>query len=272
MLHIPARATRRACWLAAIGLGLAGLTSASLLTTQEPVEEARAVMEKWVDTKRVLSQEKRDWQLGREILGDRIELVKRELESLRAGIAEAQASIAEADSKHGELAAEKQRLAAAAGQLEALVPGLESRLRALLLRLPEPLLERVAPLSQRLPEAEETEVDASLGERFQNLVGILNEANKFHGEVSVASEVRSVAGGRSSEVTALYLGLGQGFYVTGDDTQAGVRRAGDGAWTWRPIQGSQAEALATAADIRRAIRVLSNELPASFVKLPVEID
>ena len=40
--------------------------------------------------------------------------------------------------------------------------------------------------------------------RFQNVVGILSQVNKYHREIHVETEVRDIGGGRQAEVATLY--------------------------------------------------------------------
>lgn len=226
--------------------------------------QARAALEQYVETRRIISEEKRDWALGREMLDDRIDLVRREIESLREKIGRAEASIAEADTKRGELLADNERQKATAAGLEASIGLMEDRTRALLGRLPETLREKVAPLSQRLPKAGEPS-GLSLSERFQNVVGVLNEINKFHREITVTSEVRDLPDGTTAEVTVMYVGISQAYYVNGDGTTAGVGSGGADGWIWKP-----ADAYAT--EIAQAISIRKNEGIAAFVPLPLAID
>ncbi|MGQ0552974.1 MAG: DUF3450 family protein [Planctomycetota bacterium] len=228
------------------------------------VDGARAALEKWVETRRIVSAERRDWALGREILSDRIALVRREIDSLRGSISEAEQSIAEADRKRAELVADNERLQQAGQSLRGTVVTLEASTRSLLQRLPDPIRERVKPLSQRLPD-EGAESKLSLGERFQNVVGILNEVNKFQREITVTSEVRTLPSGAQAEVTALYVGIGQAYYVSGDGRSAGVGRASAEGWIW-------SEANAAAAEIAAAIAIHKNEQVADFVQLPFQLD
>lgn len=231
------------------------------------VDRARATLERWVETRRVLSRERQDWEVGRQTLEDRIELVKSESEAVAGRLAEARESIAQADEKRAALVEEDEELKAVSASLAEVVAGLEERTRALLRRLPDPLRETVKPLSQRLPAAGEdpAELRLSLGERFQNVIGILNEVEKFHREVRVTSEVRPLGNGTTAEVTALYLGLSQGYYVSADGLHAGVGQAGPEGWEWRAAD----EAARAVAD---AVAILQNEKVAEFVGLPIRID
>ncbi len=238
--------------------------SRSATRTAEAIGDARATLERWVETRKLLSQEKLDRALGREVLQDRIRLVEREISGLRASIESAQASISESDRKRDELLAEKERLVQASGGLVTVVTELERRLQQLLVRLPDPIRERVKPLSQLLP-AEGAEAKVALDQRFRNVLGILNEVDKFSREITLVSEVRALADGTSAEVTTLYLGISHGFYVNGPGTLAGVGSGTASGFEWR----STPEA---APAITAAIAILNNERVAEFVALPVRID
>jgi hypothetical protein len=228
------------------------------------VDDTRAALEKWVQVRRIISQERRDWALGRQILTERIELVGHEAESLRSKVREAEASITEADKARAGLIEENERLKKASDALVAAAAALEVRTRELLRRLPEPLRERVKPLSQRIPE-DPKDTKLSLSLRFQNIVGILNEVNKFNREITITSEVRPLPDGTSAEVTALYIGLGQGYYVGANNQVAGIGTASPDAWVWTPANEA-------APTIAKVIAILKNEQVASFVKLPIKVD
>jgi FtsZ-binding cell division protein ZapB len=227
------------------------------------VDDTRSALEKWVETRRILSKEQQEWQLGKEMLTDRIEVVKHEIESLRGKSGDADKSVTEADKKKADLAHENESLLQASASLQSTVVALEERTRGLLARLPDPIRERVKPLSQRIPDdAQKTRL--SLGERFQNIVGILNEVDKFHREITVTSEVRKLGDGSSAEVTALYLGVSQGYYVTKKGDAAGIGSASADGFVWTPAD-------AAAPAIAHAIAILKNEKVAEFVLLPLRI-
>lgn len=233
---------------------------------QEPdrIGLARAEIEQWVETRRIISAEQRDWELGRQVLNDRIAMVQREIDALRVRIGEADASIGEADKKRAELDAENQRLQDASSALDGTVAGLEARTRELLPQLPEPIRERVRPLSQALP-VDPANTALPLARRYQNVVGILNAVNKFQREIAVTSEVRELGDGTRAEVTVFYLGIGRAFYASADGRYAGVGSGGAEGWAWQPADEA-------AAAVVRAIAILKNEATAAFVRLPLRIE
>jgi hypothetical protein len=232
--------------------------------TAAGVSDARAVLDNWVQTRRILSQEQRDWDLGRETLVDRTELVQREIESLRGRIGDAQTSIGEAEKKLADLQARNGALADAASGLRDTVAQMESRTQDLLARLPEPIRARVRPLSQRFPDSA-AETGLSLSERFQNVIGVLNEVNKFQRDVTATSEVRTLGDGGTAEVTAVYLGVATGWYATARGDAAGVGSGGPEGWTWRPIDEA-------APAVAAVVAIMKNEQPAAFVPLPITVD
>lgn len=247
--------------MASVGL----LCSAAVLPSRadNDVDQARAALEKWVDTRRVISLEQRDWTLGKEILESRVEVLEREIESLSTRVRDVEGSIAEADKKRAELVADNDRLKQSSAALVATVAGFEARTRDLLRRCPDPIQDRVKPLSQRLPEAG-AETKLSLSERFQNVVGIMNEVDKFSGDIALTSEVRALGDGTTAEVAAVYLGLGQGYYASTNGLHGGVGTAGPEGWTWTPANDA-------APDIARVIAILKNDQVADFVALPMRI-
>jgi hypothetical protein len=227
------------------------------------VEDTRKALEKWVETRRLIAEEKRDWALGREMLNERIALVKREIESLRTKIADAEKSIGEAEKKRESLIEENDKLKAASTDLQDTVIALENRTKELLQRLPESIRANVKQLSQQFPE-DPKDSKLSFGIRFQNVVGVLNYLNKRNRDITVTSEVRDLAGGTSAEVTTMYVGVSQAYYVSADGSLAGVGTATADGWVWTPANEA-------APAIAKAIAILKNEKVAEFVRLPVDV-
>ncbi|HSV99554.1 MAG TPA: DUF3450 family protein [Sedimentisphaerales bacterium] len=158
---------------------------------------------------------------------------------------------------------ENDKLKNAAAMLAGVVARLETRTVALVARLPDPIRDHIKPLSQSLPQ-DPNATKLSLAQRFQNVVGILNEVNKFHREITVTSEVRTLADGNAAEVAAVYVGLGQAYYAGANGAAAGVGRPSETGWTWEPANDA-------AGQISDAIAILKNEKVANFVLLPLKV-
>jgi hypothetical protein len=226
------------------------------------IEETRLMMGKWMETQQVITKERKDWQQGREILLGRRELVQQEVTTLEQKISQAQSSVAEAEKKKSDLVAENDQLKAAGAQLTAAVTGLEGEVRRLFKQLPEPIQTKLQPLYQRVPEDPAT-TKVSIAERFQNVLGILNELNKANTEITQSFEVRTLADGKPSEVKVFYVGLAQAYYVS-TKGEAGVGRPTADGWKWEPSK-------AIANDVLLALEILQNKQSPAFVPLPVKL-
>lgn len=231
--------------------------------TTARIESTRDILERWVEARRVLSEEKRDWSLAKDMLESRAEILREELGEVETRVSDAEKSVTEADRKTADLVAKNDALKAAAGELASVAAQLETRTKELVARLPDPIREKIRPLSQRLP-AEPSKSELPLSTRFQNVVGIVNEINKFSREITVTSEVRKLADGSSAEVTAVYLGLAQGFYVGGGGKLAGTGSATEAGWTWNAANEY-------APQIAKVVAILKNENPAEFVPVPLPV-
>lgn len=246
------------------------VSAVSLAFVQDPkkpaekIRDARATLEKWVETRQLISEEKSEWAVARQSLLDRIDLVQSQVDRLKNEIAEDEAGLTEVDEQKVELTDEQEKLKEASAGLAALIDQLEERTVKLIARLPEPIVEKVRPLTQRIPK-DPAATKESLSARFANVAGILNEVNKFHGQVSAHTEVRELADGTEAQVTAMYFGLGQAFYSGGEGGAAGFGTVNpDGGWTWTPASDA-------ADDIHRAIKILNNEEKPGFVRLPIRV-
>lgn len=262
----PLAAPRRRPFLAALlpCAAAAALAAAGSGRVQEPgnPEDTRAILGTWLETERLILAERRDWKLKRELLAEQIALADAQIESMRGSIADAEAALAAAGGERSGLEAELAALDADAAAYAADVAALEERTRALVARLPEAAVERVRSLLPRIPADPATTKEA-VGSRYLTVVGILNSINKFNREITLTSEVRRMADGAAVEVSVLYAGVSQAWYLSSDLRYAGIGTAGPDGWLWIPADER-------AADIARAFAVHSGAEPAAFVGLPLE--
>jgi FtsZ-binding cell division protein ZapB len=227
-----------------------------------PEDDFRAVLDKWVEARRLISQERQDWRTGRELLEDRIGVVRREVEALGEKITQAATETTEVDRKLADLKTENETFKAAGTAMQAAVAELEGELRTLLAQAPEPLREKVKPLTSRLPQ-DSANTKMSLAERFQNAIGVLNELTKANGEITLATEIRNLRGDRPAEVKTVYVGLAQAYYVSAGG-EAGIGHPTEKGWQWEPAN----DLAPTITDI---IQIMQNKAKPRFVAVPVRI-
>ncbi len=246
------------------GVWLAAACMAGAAWAQEPMERAKENLEKWLETQRLISKEEQDWRVGKELLQERIDLIKRESEALREKIAQTKKESAESAAKLAELNAQNETLKNGTKPLTEDIKQLELRTLAILPWTPEPVRMRVAPLCQRIP-ANPADTKLSLSERYQNVIGTLNELNKAARELSVSGEVHKLADGRQVEATVFYIGLSQAYYVNEKSGVAGIGKLGPlGTWVWE-------ERNDLVGPISQVLGIYRSEKPAAYVALPVSV-
>lgn len=261
----PARSRARRPFAALFVCGaVAALAAAGAQAgDQDPVkmDETRAALEKWVQTRQIISKEREDWKVERSLLEQRIGMIEGEIADYRASSAEARASIDEAAATQRELDEKNEALKEASQALEEHVAGLEQRVLALATRFPPPLRKQVDTLLRLVPE-NPAETELGLGQRYQSIVGVLTMANKFNREVHAVPEVRTLPDGTSATVTVLYVGLGQAWYVTEDGMSAGVGTVGEDGWVWNAANEH-------AAAIQSAVAIWEGSEGAEFQLVPL---
>ncbi len=226
------------------------------------IEETRLTLSKWIETQQIISKERNDWQQGKEILQGRIDLVGKEVSQLKDRIAQSEAAVVESQKKRDDLTAQNAQLKEVGAQLATTVTQMEAQVQKLAKLAPEGVATKLLPLLQRIPaDANTTRVSAA--ERFQNVLGILNELNKANSEITIAYEIRQLADGSSSEVQVIYVGLAQAYYLS-PRGEAGIGKPTDNGWVWRPAT-DQAGAIFT------ALEIIQGKHPPEFVGLPISI-
>lgn len=227
------------------------------------LSETRETLGKWVETRQLISQTRSDWQTDRETLEQTIRLFERELASLSDDMAKVSTNSTQVDRERAEALAEQREVTAALDTVKTLAPLLEQKILALSPVFPPPLLEKISPLLKRIPSGG-AETKASALERMQNIVGIVNEADKFNAAVTVANEIQKNPAGAEVQVETLYLGLGQAYFVDKSGEYAGVGVPTPQGWQWTTRKE-------LAGAIQNSLAIYRNAAPAVFVSLPARI-
>jgi FtsZ-binding cell division protein ZapB len=260
----PSRRLGRTLAIAAAATAIAALAAAVAPRQSPPasLEGARLTLSKWIETQQIIAKERNDWAQGKEILEGRIDLVGKEVSVLKEKIAQSEAAVADSNKKRDELLKENGDLKALASQLDGAARSMEAQVQVLAKSMPEGVLTKLQPLLARIP-APGTVARVSTAERFQNVLGILNEMNRANSEISVAYEIRKLADGTSSEVQVIYVGLAQAYYIS-PTGEAGVGVPGPEGWQWSPLPKA-------ASDILFALEIIQGKHSPAFVPLPVTI-
>ena len=233
------------------------------IAAQQSIDETRALLDEWVETNQLISEERQKWRVEQSILSETKILLSNEISSLQESIKELENSTTVADEERSKLTTEKDSLKAASNVVAGKVAALEAKISKLLPFFPEPLTESINPLIRRLPKDPEN-TEAPLGERVQNIVGILNQANKFNNAIKLTSETRKLDNGKEIQVNTLYWGLAIAYYVDSSGNYAGISYPTANGWQASPIEG-------IGPQIKDLISVYEGDEAIQFVEIPAEI-
>lgn len=228
--------------------------------------ETRTALEQWVELRKLISEEATDWRIDRELMADTVDVLGLEMGLLEERILEAEENTTEADKMREELTGENDILKEASRAVEDIMPEMEAQIRELIVRFPDALNERIEQLVKRMPSADRARTTrVALGERVQNVVGILQEVEKFNKQITVVTELKALESGEMAQVKTVYIGLGQGYFVDENAQYAGIVKPTADGWQ-EEIRND------LASSIRDVVKIFENEKLAEFVPLPVEIN
>lgn len=241
-----------------------GVLLASTAEAAGDIQKTRDILEQWVETNQLISEEKNDWLIEESILSDTRNLLNNELDRLKETLRELEATASAADEEREQLSAAKADLSSGSDVIEGSLAALEDQLKSIIKTLPDPLVEKIKPLIRRLPK-DSKDTGLSIGERVQNIVGILSQADKFNTTLTITSESREISEGKFVQVSTLYWGLAMAYYVDDSGSYAGIGLAGANGWEWPEISEAGPR-------IKKLIEIYEGLSDIQFVELPARIN
>lgn len=228
------------------------------------VSEMRERVAQWVQTRQLISRVEADAVASKELLQRTRALHERELASLDDALSRVSTNSTQVSAERTKTEMELAASQAALDRAKEWVTGLERDVLAIKPLFPEPLLDQARPLLDRIPQRPE-ESKATVPERLQVVVALLNEVDKFQQTIAVVGGRRADGSGNEVSVETLYLGLGAAYFTDPTGRVAGMGTPGPEGWKWtlKPELGAR---------IRDAIAVYRNAKPPEFVALPFRID
>ena len=230
----------------------------------DPLAASREALTKWIETQKIISQEQANAKTARLALEGRIALVEAELAEFSGKVSKSSGDIEAEDKRKENLTKELESAKVAPQVLTDGIAQLEEKVKALRHVLPGPVVEKTKALYQRVPENPET-TKVSMAERYQNILGILNETDKANNDLMLTTEVRDLPGTKPTECETLYVGLAQAYFVNADRDFAGVGHPVNGKWQWTRRDD-------LAASIASVFSIMANKGKPKFVHLPATID
>ena len=206
--------------LALTAVALAGVLPLTWAQNTQ-LEETRNVFQELVETRQQIADAQAQWSLQKQSLQDTVELLNLEIELLEERIDATEAESTQAEKDRIRLNGEIEELKEASAVVADVIRSLEGRIVTLMNALPVEVKSKLERLTNRIPDRNtpENRIRASLGERMQNIVGLLNQLEVFNNGVHVLTEVREI-GGQNITIQVLYIGLSQAYFLTGRTTNS----------------------------------------------------
>ena len=224
----------------------------------------KSKMEKWVETRQLVSEERTEWEADRETLRATKKMLQQRRTALVDQISELEGMSTTADDERRDLLLERAEYQRSSLVLKAEIRGMEDAVLAIVPKLPEPLQKKLEPLIVQIPENPET-TKLQLGQRLMNVLGVLAQTEKFNSTTTFVGETRAVESGQKVLVRTLYWGLGQAIYVDGQGELAGTGRPTNDGWVFTKDTAITDEA-------KLLLDIYEGHVDTiEFVKLPIEV-
>ncbi len=221
-------------------------------------KEVQSKLEQWVKTRQLISEESAAWAAEKATLVGLNEVRLRESGQLDEFIAAAGIRVAEVDKQRAALAEDETDLKNWRAGMERQVAALEKQIAPVLRRLPPPLHRKVEEAAIRL---EAPDPEAPLQNRARDILLVLQAYLDFQNTLTVDSDIREIDGTRR-EVSILYMGMAQAWYVDTDGKYSGYGIPSDNGWVWTDDNSF-------APRVRAAIDIQTRRATPSFVTLPL---
>ena len=246
------------------GLAPATASAQSMPTSnQRGIEQLRTQVQEYTELQRIIAEATSQWKVDQSFLGDTIELLTLELDSIESRLDKFKDTGNKTGEKIGTLEDRKEELLGAADTVGKAIVGLEEKIKKLVQRFPPPLVESMAPLLRRIPDDPNSPKAPAIGQRLQNVVGILSVAEKFNTSLHSFGEMQTIEG-KQQQVATIYLGLAASFSINSDADVATVGYPTGDGWEME----SRPE---LAPAIKRFLESYDGVRDPEFVPLSVEI-
>lgn len=231
---------------------------------ESPLEETVNTLDKWVETERLISETKAEWEADKSSMENLISIYTQEIDTLSELIEAAEKDTSAAETRRSELTEQDKSIKEFEAQVEEGLMAAEKAIKGLQPLLPPPLQEELGPLFSTIPDDPKAS-KLSLGQRVQPIVAILTQVQKFNQVVTVVEGFREFEAGRTVQTEKIYFGLGAAYYVDQANEHAGYGVLGPDGWEWQDN-----DELITA--VRNFIDIYRGTQQAKYVELPVSVN
>ncbi|WP_416305434.1 DUF3450 family protein [Neptunicella sp. SCSIO 80796] len=243
--------TPRSCGL------LVGLLICS--SQAQTVNQTEKLVGQWLDIERQTAALQQEWQNQQPMLKQRLELLEAESAQLQNVLDNSQGNNSEVDQQRSKLLAEQTELEMEQQNTVDFLQRLDSKLEAFQTQLPPVLLNTWQQ------EQAELQNNADTSTKLQIALAKLAKLAEFTQRITLNETAIQSPDGSPILVKQLYLGVSMAWFVSADQSYAGIGKVTDGAWQWDFRDDLDS------AEISKAIAIYQKQQQAEFVQLPVQL-
>ncbi len=243
----------RAILVAQVGLAL----SVNAQETAAPSVPTTDLVEKWLETERLLSREAQDWQAEKEHTNQLLEIYRKELALLDEELARAGKNAGLVDEEAESLKAKIAASEAARREAIAFLTKIKPRVVALIGKFPPPLKDTI---EEEMISLKSAVTNDNAAEILRSIIKTLQEAARFNRTFTFGEEEITLDG-ESYSARLMYFGLSRAYFLAGQ--KAGLATPGEAAWQFE-------ERNEMAAELTRAFAIHSKQSPSGFFTVPLK--
>lgn len=244
----------------------------SFAATDDNNKSLDSLMSQWLSLERQKGGLQTEWNTRREQLDHRLELLDDEQAALREAIAQKSETRNEVDERRLALLESQEKLEKEQALVESQLQHATASAIALKPRLPPPLQSE---WQQKMALLENPGTGNS--EKLDRLLTLFKLVEEFDNRVALNRSTMELPGSdgqaRIRLVTQIYLGAGQGWYVSDDGKSYGYGRATKLGWNWWHGKAASEE-LGRELDPQALLRlrsILERPTTAEFLSLPIKV-
>lgn len=212
----------------------------------------------WLSLDKSANQLVQNWQQEKQQLTLRISLLAQQNNNLREKISRAETQKNQVNKAREKILTEQTIIEKSINDYRQMLPNLLDQLQQLMSRIPPELAAQFSSDLENAMTKKETTA------QYQGVANIVKALTKNSQLISVKQGVVNL-NGNELLTSQLYLGHDQAWFVTQDNSLAGVGYQKDNQWLW--LENSQ-----YADNIRQAINYAKNQMPGPLLNLPIYLD
>jgi len=224
------------------------------------VKETHQIIEEWVKTKQIFSEEKSTWKSEKAALLDIEGALSKEIEELEGKLLQFEKENVGAAQQRAELTNRKEKAKDASLQFYQGMQQIEKEVKATNNILPSPLRDRLSVFQEKIDSSQNNNLP--LRKRLEALVALLQSIHLFHRAVHLERQEFSLDDGKSREFRVIYFGLGIAYFVNESGNVAGWGKPSEAGWSW-----TRQDELAK--EIANGVSIMENRALPRFLELPI---